>query len=318
MAKVINIPRRAPAAARKDEGGNRFYEWTGRGPTEQFYSVTTMIGMGVPKYGLPPWYARMAAELAYADVEQRGKRALKHWARQGALWVKQQRADGAKLARIDESPQGLALRWLKGAAERARDAAADKGSAVHEASEDLVKELAREGARLYIAGDLPAFDERIDPHMASFIRWVNDFRPRFLSAEATVFNRTESYAGTCDAFLEIWYRGRWMRLAVDYKSGNRIYAEVAMQVMAYARGEFVGGADGVTEFPVPEVEGTAVLHLTPKGYDFKFLRFDDAIWRAFLIARENFRWVIETSKTAIGEAIPQDLEDALAASVEAI
>lgn len=308
------VARRTPLAAALDETGNRYYTWTGRGRIERFYSVTTLLQLGLPKY-LVPWASKLVAELAYDDVERHGKKALKAWAADGRAYLDECRANGMKLERADESPKGLALRWLKGIPDRVRDAAAARGSAVHEAAEDTVLERVREAERLYIAGEMPVFDAGIDPYMQAFIRWLNDFRPRFVATEATVYNRSQSYAGTLDAIVEVLIDGTWTRLCIDYKTGKSIYADVAMQTAAYARAEFVGGADGVTEFPVPQVDGTAVLHLTPKGYRFLRLRSDDQVFRTFLYVREVARWAIEGHKTAIGDPIPQDLSDALEASV---
>ena len=313
----------APAGARLDELGNRLYTWTGAGRVEEFYSVTTIIGMGIPKH-LAPWAAKLVAELAYGDVLSHGPNSrasaiARRWARSGRVYIDAQRADGMKLAKADESPKGLALRYLKGQPDRVRDAAAQRGSAVHDEAETFVLSRIREGARMYAeTGDLPDWHTDIAPHMAQFVAWLRAYRPRYIATEATVYNRTQVYAGTGDAFIEIPINGRWTTLCLDYKSGRAIYPEVAIQTSAYAHGEFVGGADRVTEYPVPKVDGTAVLHLTPRGYAFRLLRYDDAVWQSFLYAREIFRWAIDISKTALGEPIAQDVEDALVASLEGV
>jgi hypothetical protein len=306
---------RVPAGARLDDQGNRLYTWTGRGQVEEFYSVTTIINRGIPKY-LVPWAAKLVAELAYADVEKHGRRALKRWAKEGAAFLAAQREGGRPLKSVSEQPRDLALRYLKFEPERVRDAAADVGKAVHAASEDAVLSAVREGARLYATGvEWPKYDLPIAKRMDAFARFLDDYGPRFLATEATVYNRAEAYAGTLDAFLELPLEGIWSVLATDYKSGRSVYPEVALQTCAYAHGEFIGSPDRVTELPMPAVTGTAVLHLTDKGYLLRRLRFDDSVWRTFLYAREIFRWSLETSKTALGELVEQDLEDALVASV---
>lgn len=331
------MTRRQPATARNDEEGRRLYTWTGRGQVESFYSVTTILGLSVPKHAIVPWTAKTVAELAYRDVtapiglrgRRRGARALGMWAKLGRAWVEEIQAGGGltsiKLAKLTD--EELALRWLKGAGDRIRDEAGDRGSDVHAAAEDLVlehvKEATKDGEliRLILHGKkLPAWPDAIRPWMENgFVPWVKAFRPKIVATEATVYNRTQVYAGTADTFLEALIEELgWLRLCVDYKSSRLIYPEVAMQVEAYARGEFVGGADGKTEFPVPEVDGTAVLHLTAKGFEFWRLRHDEAVWTAFLYAREVFRWVIETSKSAIGEQLLPDVEDALVASLEEV
>lgn len=311
--------RRQPLGARLDEHGHRLYTWTGRGYVEEFYSVTTILGVAIPKY-LVPWAAKLVAELAYADVEQHGKDALARWAEDGRAMLDAQRASGRPIKGADETPRGLALRWIKAEPERVRDAAGDRGTRIHEAAEDLVLAHAREATRLILEGQpLPVWPDVIRPYMENaFVPWLRAYRPRFIATEATVYSRTHAYAGTGDTFLEIPVSGHWRRLCVDYKSGRRAYPDVAIQTAAYARGEFLGGPDRVTEFPVPEVDGTAVLHLTPRGYEFRELRYDDLVFRTFLYAREIFRWAIEVSKTALGGLIVPDLDDALAQSIERI
>lgn len=317
----MTVDRRQPATARLDAFGRRLYTWTGRGRIEEFYSSTTLIGGGVPKH-LAPWAAKLVAERAYEDVLAHGAGVLDYWAAQGAEYIALQREGGMKLKGVDESPRGLSLRYLKGEPDRVRNAAADRGSAVHEASEDFVLARAREGVRFYVEeGQIPSFDPEIAPHMVGLVNWLNDHRPQILATEATVYNRTQSYAGTADLFAIVLHNGAWRVFCIDYKSGRAIWPDVALQVCSYARGEFIGAPDNVTELPVPQVERTAVLHLDPKaprGYSFRELRYDEAVWNAFLFAREVFRWSIETSKTAIGAEIAPDLEDALATSLEGV
>lgn len=290
-----------PALASTDERtGDRYYTWG----DERFWSVTTIIGGGVPKY-LIPWATKAVADLVIPDVRQHGKRALDRWARAGADDVRTAQAEGRLTSiKLDKlTPDELAARWIKGAADRIRDAAADRGSAVHASAEDLVLAQAREAARLYVDHEaLPPYDPSIASHMNSFVRFLSDWAPEYLAAEATVFNRTEAYAGTLDSVMRLPLRG-WdaepVTTIVDYKSGNAVYAEVALQNSAYARGEFIGSPDGVTELPMIRPEAAAVLHLTPKGYALRLVRIDDDVFDAFRFAREVYRWRIETSATVL-------------------
>ncbi len=313
----------APAlAGRADEEGSRFYTWG----EEQYWSVTTIIGRGMPKH-LAPWAAKLVAELAWEDMKARphGRNAasLRRWARNGRAYVEALQAAGGltsvKLERL--TPEELGLRWLKGEPDRVRDAAADRGRDVHAEAEDLVLAEA-ETLIAYAAGggDLGTALERDWPEsfaawMRSFGNFVEDWRPEFLAAEATVFNTAQAYAGTLDAIaviprLDDALPGLGLGevpLVIDYKSGNRLYPEVAIQLSAYARGEFVGLPDGVTEAPLPEVspEYGLALHLRPatrqhpRGYRLRPVRIGQDVFAHFLFARENFRWVTETSKAVL-------------------
>ena len=297
-----------PALATTSETGARFYTWRG----ESFWSVTTLIGGGVPKYGLPAWYGRMVAELAYAELAARGPHyrghaTLRAWAKAGRAEILEAQAEGRlkSLKPAKMKPDELALRFLKGEPERVRDDAARRGSGVHEEAEQLVMALARETGEAWAAGrPLPSWPEELQPHMRSFASWLERAHPVYEATEATVFNRPQAYGGTLDAIADVPWTDGGRRLAViDYKSGNRVYPEVALQLAAYARAEFIGSPDGETEIPMPAVEAAAVLHITPKGCHLYPVDIRDRVFGAFLYAREIFRWTAEIAPDVIGPEI---------------
>lgn len=299
----------APTLARVDERGDRFYPWAG----ETFWSVTTLIDGGVPKYGLPPWYARTTAELAYADLEATGPYAgahpaLRRWTRNGRRELLEAKAAGG-LTSVDPSKltdRDLAIRWLVNEPGRLRDKAGATGIAVHDEAETVVLRLALDSTEAYAKGlDVPDWPG-LGGYREGFVNWLLDWRPLFDATEATIFSRAQAYAGTFDAIVRVSIAGVLRRLLLDYKSGRQIYPEAGMQIAAYRRGEFIGGPDGVTEIPMIPTDDGAVLHLKPKptraaprGYVFRLVRTDDAVYRAFLFAREGYRWGRETSRTVV-------------------
>lgn len=304
-----------PPLAALDDQNRRFYTWPYPGGN-LYWSVTLIIGQGVPKH-LVPWAVKLTSELALADVEQYGKRALKVWDKAGRAYVEELRAKGMKLADAGKVPDDFALRWLKGASDRVRDAAAQKGTEVHDAAEAFVLEHGPEDARLILAGGpLPAWPENIRAHLENgFVPWVRRFRPEFIATEASVFNRRQAYAGTLDWIARLEVDDGSFVVLGDYKSGRDVYPEVGLQLSALRRGDFIGLPDGVTELAMPAIDRTAVLHLTPRGYGFRWVRSDDEIFRAFLFAREVFRFREELAPTVLGEDIVPGLEGALAASL---
>jgi hypothetical protein len=313
-----------PALAGKAEDGGRFY--TFGNPPESYWSVTTIIGGGVPKH-LQAHYAKLTAELALEDLRAhpsgKASAAIRRWAKAGRAWVLERQAAGeltsVKVAKLSDLE--LAGRWLKGAADRHRDKAAELGSDVHDEAErfvlahgetladlvwsgatadDLLAELGR--------GLLPEWDDRIGGHMRSFLRFLVDYRPRYIATEATVFNRTQAYAGTLDAIFELEFVEpestsgfSSVRLLTDYKSGRAVYEEVALQLAAYSEAEFIGLPDGVTELPLPPIDAGAVLHIKANGdrAKLRLVRIDDPVFRAFLFAREVYRWRTEIAGTVL-------------------
>lgn len=308
MPRSSGAAMSGPLLARLDPEGDRFY--TFGDPPERYYSVTTIIGGGVPKY-LHAHYAKMSSELAYDSMVGRGPTArsrsvAKAWTTLGRKWVQERQANGELTSiRLDrQSDRDLALRWLKGAAERHRDEAAVRGIAVHDEAEALVLEQAHEAGRLIIAGaELTPWPAGLEGYQHAFTSWLTDFQPRFEATEATVFNRQQAYAGTLDCLAWVRLdpdRPEEMLLIVDYKSGRAIYPDVALQLSAYARSEFIGLPDGVTALPMPQPQAGAVLHLTAKGqYKFRLVRIDEPVYDAFRFAREVYRWVKETASTAL-------------------
>lgn len=324
----------SPALARSTDDGRRFYTWRG----ESFWSVTELIGGGIPKY-LHAHYAKMAAELALEEILARGPHSraqaiVRRGARAGRENVVERQARGEltsiKLHKLSE--RDLFLRWIKGAPDRHRDAAAAVGSAVHDEAEALVLQLARTDSELLLAGaEIPPWPDHLAGYETSFRAWLTEWHPEFLATEATVFNRPQAYAGTLDAIIRIragalltavarhgqviplWLARldpqTWAIVIVDYKAGRVVYPEVAVQLSAYSRGEFIGGADRQTEIPLPgPILAGAVLHITPKGFQFRLVDIGDVPFNTFLYAREVYRFRHEHAANVLLEDLSPVIE----------
>lgn len=323
-----------PSLARSDDDDRRFYVFGD--PVESFWSVTTIINAGVRKY-LEAHYAKLAAELAYDALLERGPYSrpgaiIRRLAARGRANVVDRQARGEltsiKLHKLTE--RDLALRWVKGAADRHRDAAAARGSDVHGQAEQFVLKHARESTRLLLEGvELDPWPEEIRGWQPGYVSWINRFQPEFLAAEVTVFNRPQAYGGTLDTIVRLTFteEARWalsemfpvllerayLDVIVDYKTGNDVYAEVGLQLAPYARAQFIGHPDGRTELPMPHVDAGAVLHLRQDGtHRFRFVRIDDPIFETFLYAREMLRFQLELAKTVFLGDVPAVLLEAVA------
>jgi hypothetical protein len=246
----------APKQARSS-GGKRFYSWR----NERYWSVTTIIGGGLPKPVLVNWAKKFTAEYA-----------VNHFDAFSTL--------------VGDDPAG-AIEWLKGAAFRDRDKKADLGSAVHAASEAFK-----------LGKPMPDWSPLVKPHMLQYVAFLEEYRPKILAAEASVYNRSQSYAGTLDAIASFGKR----KLIYDIKTGKGVYPEVGLQLAAYRYAEFIGLPDG-SEREMPKVDGCAVLHLTDQGYDFREVQADEDIFRSFLYVREVFRFQDSVAKHVLGPTI---------------
>jgi hypothetical protein len=226
--------------------------------SENYWSVTTIL-QAVPKPALINWAKKFTAEYAVEHIS-----ALNEL--------------------IAADPDG-AVDWLKGAAYRDRNRKAEIGSQIHAASEAYV-----------LGKPFPKWPATIEKQMLAFERFLADYEPEFSMTEASVYNRSERYAGTLDGIVTI--DGRV--LVGDIKSGKAIYPEVALQLAAYRFAEFIGAPDGSEKAMYP-TDGAFALHLPAEGgsYDVVDVRADEEVFKAFLYMRESFRWMEELSKTVL-------------------
>lgn len=330
---------REPALSRHDEEDRRFYDWTGEWPSwlppkpiGRFWSVTTLLSAGMPKF-LAAHYAKRSSDLALDYLEAHGRRwartLLRELAQHGRDDLEREQAHG-RLLSIDASkltPRDFQYRHLAGAAPRYRDSAGDRGSAVHEVAEDIVLEIIGQVIqngldptthRIVLPKQLPHHSEEVDPYIhVSFRAFIEDFAPWYFLTEASVFSRF-GYAGTLDAGLEIIHGGKRIRVLVDYTTSAGVYPDKGLQVTAYRRADFIGLPDG-TAIKLPEFDKAAVLYLTPEGrypYALRFVDTGDPVYRVFLNVCEVGRWFLPSdgypkgiAATVLGKRVFPDSAD---------
>ena len=151
-------------------------------------SVTTIVGATQAKPHLVAWAARMAAEYA-----------VDHWADLGNL------EPGDRITRI------------KGAADRARDAAALSGTQVHAMAETLLS-----GEPV----DVPP--EQVGKVEAFAAWWAN---AGFRAVHTEVRVHGNGFAGTFDCAAVDEWGHLWL---LDWKTGKSVYPEMAVQLAGYA------------------------------------------------------------------------------------
>jgi hypothetical protein len=138
-------------------------------------------------------------------------------------------------------------------------------------------------------------------HMRHFEAWRTVYKPEFLMSEATVYNRAVCYAGTFDILAKIG----GVTTLIDVKTGKNIYPEVALQLAAYANGEFYGSHDKVNdkwcEMQLPKIESAAVLHLRMTGWRFMTVDIGPEVFQAFRHVNETWRWQAYGSHNVLGE-----------------
>jgi hypothetical protein len=241
-------------------------------------SVTTVIENGVPKPGLVHWAAIEVAKCAM-DYLPRLLRARGEEARENVY------------------------QWLRRAAERRRDSAADLGTSIHDAVEASI---------LGTPWPEPTDEQR--PFLEAFSRFCDRWQPDWEASEMVVANLEHGWAGKGDAWARLVLPDlgpKPILIIIDWKSGKNIYPEVALQLSAYARAEVGWLRDGTMVTP-PQPQHAAVVHLRPDkypqtgGYRIRPVDITDATYTAFRNAQATAEdWVKGRSKTVIGKAYPE-------------
>jgi len=154
---------------------------------------------------------------------------------------------------------------LKTAHNRHRDKTAVRGTDIHAIAEELLH------------GREAEIPEHLAGYVEGYVRFLDQWQPTPVITERPCASRANWYAGTPDAIVTL---PDGERLLMDWKTGKNVYGEVALQLAAYRNAEFYVDEDG-TEQPMPEVDGLAVVHVTPTGTDVFRIGDPDLAWKQF-------------------------------------
>lgn len=234
----------------------------------QQMSVTTISEFGIPKPGLMHWAAIEVARCAVESVPY--------------------------LARLrGQTARDEAYEWLRRAALRKRDTAADFGTEFHTYAEARILEQ-----------PMPATSAEMRPFVDALSRFLDDHQPVFHAAELVVANVGDRWAGKLDAVVQLPRYGPEL-LVLDWKSGRKVYDEAALQLAAYRRAKCAWLRDGTEVAPVA-TEGGVVVHVRPEvhektgGYRLYGLDTGDDVYASFLAARDvAYGWTRRKNKRAV-------------------
>lgn len=176
-----------------------------------------------------------------------------------------------------------------------------RGSAVH----DVIEFWAQRG-------EWPAYDESVEPYIASLRRLLDEYglsHESWMMTEATVFHEEDEWAGTLDGLLrlkpvtrpaaELCARmGRVDQhtdLLIDVKTregeGARFYNTQPLQLAGYRHAAQVYLPGGRT-VSMPKVHGGAVIQLRPDGATLRPVRCGPAEYETFCSVLGLARWML--------------------------
>lgn len=217
---------------------------------------------------------------------------------------------------VEDGDRAGAVKFLRDQRFIKTGAAAARGTDVHRVAEALH------------LGEVVEYDEAIEGYVSQYRRFLEDFRPEFLMAEAPVYNLTHRYAGTLDGIAVIDGKA----VVVDMKTtahgpdsgkSRPPFPEVALQLTLYRHAELVGLLADRKEIqyrryyvfdpeaesqPMPETEGGVCIVVSPEDYLVVPVDTSDRVWKACRHVIQVARFQTETSKTVFGPTITPTVE----------
>ncbi|UUW88433.1 hypothetical protein [Pimelobacter simplex] len=286
---------RGPIPARQ---GNGYYADHTTG--DRLRSVTTILGGGVPKPALIHWAGNMVADSAIENLPA--------------------------LVAASRNPEQLAelRRWITRAHTRKKDERAEVGGLVHKVIESRL--LGTPLPRVIRVGETEwaINGPELAPFLEHFLRFEDEWQPRWTASEMVVANPEHGWAGTLDYLIGADGRiGDALRAAGwdvdpagdlmgDTKTGgdwivpadgsaphpkilgsghvHGVYPEAGLQMSAYRQGKVCWLRDG-SKAPMPATaEVGVVLHLRPEGYRLYPARCGELEYRYFRHAQMVDEW----------------------------
>jgi hypothetical protein len=266
---AITVTSGPKNAVTDPETGLRHYIWKGR----RLPSASSLRKMAGLSFGLHQWAISRVIDRA---IEQRD-----------ILNMMMDRPKRPRERVRDKNVRLETARWLRSASTEERDAAAELGTAVHEAA------LQGDGATVV--------DPTIRDYLRQYEAWLSDSGVEVIAVEKQVFNLDIGYAGTFDMLVRFRNGDVYV---VDIKTSSGTYVDHALQLIGYAMAEFVGEDDVVDEHLsalLRSATGMALLHLRPDGWTFQRIDVTPALFTAFrgLLAFASFMWTHQHIETVV-------------------
>ena len=185
-------------------------------------------------------------------------------------------------------PRQAAYQYLRSLHHQVMRAAGERGTAVHEAIE-----AAMQGKDI---SDLA----KTDPYVNGALKYLNEVKPQPLVTEASVYSDSLQVAGTLDFNGTLGAYPETGICTVDYKTGNNIWPDHAIQLAGYGPiAEYRLDDDGKEhEWQPPQTN--LIVHIQPDSYSVHPVLVEEPERRAFLACLELRRW---QDRKPIGKAL---------------
>jgi len=249
-------------------GNGHSYELDG----QKVPGVTTILGGGVPKPWLGAWTARTIAEYVMEHLAERDGHL---YADELITGLQDFNAKSRYPKRLPDDFSRIAYAdILKAVQYGVRDAAADRGTQVH----DLAERLAR--------GETVDVPDELTGYVDAYLRFLDEWQPTNALVERVVVNRRHQYMGKLDLIADFHGRGPGL---LDVKtSAKGPYNDTGLQLAAYRYAETILTEDGEAEELMPPVDWCGVIWVRADGYDVYDYRADEYVFQNFLYVKQVY------------------------------
>lgn len=189
--------------------GDRLY--IGSNTQETFLSVTTILGAIPKQFYLVPWAAKLVAENALGLLHE-------------------------GVTPLGMEPDEIVAK-LKDCWKEDRDTAGMLGDECHTAAEEMLsKSLGKPDiAQAVLESLAETLSADAYKRLGFLVQFLRDNEVHIKAVEFTIFNEEQGYAGTCDFAAVINGKPGY----IDIKTGRAVHPDAALQMAAYARGEYI-------------------------------------------------------------------------------
>jgi len=132
--------------------------------------------------------------------------------------------------------------------------------------------------------DLNTMAPAFSGYIRSFLDFKEQYKPKLIHNEATVYNKTFKFAGTLDRIYEIGGK----TVLLDIKTSKAFYPEMALQLSAYKNAEFFYDKETKVSTPFIKIDELAILLLGEGGFSY---HKTSEKYKLFLYAYEIYKFL---------------------------
>jgi hypothetical protein len=138
----------------------------------------------------------------------------------------------------------------------------------------------------------------VHPFLDQIDTFIEEYRPKIILSERTMYSLKWGYAGTADLVMEVGGK----RYFADLKTGKAIWPEVGLQLSAYKGSDFF--VEGEEEIPISDLgveeDFGLVLHVRPDTYELRLVDIGSDVYNTFLSILDVYNWEIEQAGVVRG------------------